>query len=187
MSYHRAKIVLAGQSGVGKSSIVSRFYNRDISNPEATIGAALNRKTVREKDTSITMDIWDTAGQERFRSMAGFYFRGCHYCILVFSLDDHESFDNLRIWKDACEIALERKSPRYFLVGNKLDKKRMVSSEEIKQYCDKNKVVQYIETSAKNGDGVQELFDAVIAHLFKNASSLPTIDPQPEPVEQCQC
>lgn len=192
-SCHRAKVVLAGRSGVGKSSIVSRFYRDDMPDTSPTIGAALFRKNVREKNKSINIDIWDTAGQERFRAVAGYYFRGCQYCILVFSLDDRDSFTDLKTWKDACKTALQGIEPVYFLVGNKLDvAEREVSETEIKQYCIKHKIIHYTETSAQTGQGVHELLDAIIADMFKRVETLP-IDTTgypsaPEPVtSQCPC
>lgn len=193
MSY-KPKIVLAGQSGVGKSSIVSRFIRDEDPNTSPTVGCALFRKRVKTDDAIIDLDIWDTAGQERFRSMSGFYFRQCHYCILVFALDDEESFQMVDTWRKICNEAtpIPKPKPIYFLVGNKLDvDERKVSEADIKRYCRYRDIVHYAETSASTGEGIYQLLEALVKHMSTRLEAfpaeLPTITLREEPPSECPC
>lgn len=212
-----AKVVFAGPTNVGKSSIICRYdYQEDpsihnrFSFITPTIGAAFNRRKSEREGNPIYIDIWDTAGQERFRSLSSMYFRNCSYCILVFDLTDYNTFKDIKIWKsicdDACSIGPPPKrenfsinpteqntefKPTYFLVGNKTDlKKRAITESEIKLYCDNNNITHYIETSAYNGDGVKELFDKLYDHIYINNTGtipVPQINLQTTDTPSCYC
>lgn len=173
MSSSTAKVVIAGQSGVGKSSLAWRLIYNKSYEPESTIGAALFNKTFQEKGHKVKLEVWDTAGQERYRAMGSYYFRHCHYCILVFDINDYESFIDVNIWRKLCQNALHDVDPVYILIGNKADVgKRQVSPEIIKQYCIKHRIEHYLETSAYTGDGIEEVYETLKSNIL---TRLPTL------------
>lgn len=188
MQCYRAKIVFAGQSGVGKSSILYRFNHDNLPDVSPTIGAALMRKKFTDKDSSISIDIWDTAGQDRYLSMSAFYFRNCNLCLLIFDLGDINSLDALDQWKNSCKNATIMNPAIYFLIGNKSDTQREVSAEMIQDYCEKHDIKRYYETSAQTGDGIYELQDGLHAELFNRINTL-SLDKTAEPSAQetCKC
>lgn len=188
MHCYRAKVVFAGQSGVGKSSILYRFNHDNLPNGDPTIGAALMRQKISDKNISINMDIWDTAGQDRYLSLSAFYFRNCNYCLLVFDLGNIDSLNELDQWRTSCKNATEINPATYFLIGNKLDVKREVSPEAVRAYCEKHNIKHYYETSANTGDGIYELQKALHTDMFSRVNTLP-LEKGTEPVmqESCSC
>lgn len=184
-----AKVVFTGATNVGKSSIVHRSYHQSkLFIPTPTIGAAFNRKQTIRDNKLVSLEIWDTAGQERFRSLCPMYFRNCSYCVLVFDVSDHNSFLDVKTWKDICDKTNTQRSPVYFLVGNKIDlDKRAVKLSEIQTYCIENNIFSYVETSAYTGEGVEHLFDKLYDHVYNYDTILPesvlTIDNKPT----CSC
>ena len=86
MQSRRTKVVLAGQSGVGKTSIVCLFNNCDNSNASPTIGVAFHRRKISDRNGIVEMDIWDTAGQEKFKSLTTAYYKGADAILLTFDL-----------------------------------------------------------------------------------------------------
>ena len=170
-SVKSVKIVFAGPSDVGKSSVIHRFNNDNLFGIAPTVGAAYMRKTIHHDGEMTLLDIWDTAGQERFKSMSTLYFRGATYCILVYDLCDASSFAAVDSWKKLCDDSnchTNQKNPiYYFLIGNKLDKNiRAVSSSEISEYCQNNNITKYLEVSAYNGEGIKLLYELLSDHIL---------------------
>lgn len=109
--------------------------------------------------------MWDTAGQETYQSITAPYFRSCHGVLLVFDLADHESFNKLNYWLDMIHDNTKER-PIIFLIGNKVDiGLQNVSDEEIKSFCSKNQL-NFFKTSAKTGEGVDEVVDDIIYHII---------------------
>lgn len=162
----KVKTVLVGDAGVGKTCIAERV-SRDVFNDNtyATVGAAnLSVTIATERAGEVCFNIWDTAGQEKYRSLAPMYFAGAHLAILVFDLTSRQSFDTLNEFYDI----LTQRAPEdcvYVLVGNKLDLvqedslSRQVTESQAQEYADKIGVTYYIETSARTGKNVKELFE----------------------------
>merc|ERR1712188_167592 len=95
------KVIILGDSGVGKTSLMNQYVNKKFSNQyKATIGADFLTKEVMVDDRLVTMQIWDTAGQERFQSLGLAFYRGADCCVLVYDITNAESFSNLRAWRD---------------------------------------------------------------------------------------
>jgi len=158
------KVVFAGESNVGKSSIVERFILNRVSNQTPTVGAAFAARKVTCGDKSVTLGIWDTAGQERFQAMSAMYFRQSLISILVFDLTNRHSFERIATWKQLSEDSNNENHgfPIYFLVGNKNDlPDRSIGKSEIDVFCEMNDINHYFETSAITGDGVKLLFDKI--------------------------
>lgn len=170
--YAHVKLVLLGDSAVGKSSIVQRFVKNTFDEfRESTIGAAFITKTIQlDPQTSIKFEIWDTAGQERYKSLAPMYYRNANAAILMFDLTDSQSFDRMIKW----ENELNLQAPENLIikiVGNKLDLKNKPSSNliedaKIMDFINKNdNNLSYIETSAKTGENVDKLFESIAQDL----------------------
>ncbi|KAI5954647.1 YPT52 [Candida jiufengensis] len=163
------KLVLLGESAVGKSSIVHRFVKNTFDDlRESTIGAAFLTQsiTIPETQTTIKFEIWDTAGQERYKSLAPMYYRNANAALCVYDITNINSFKKAQDWIKE----LKKQAPEGIiiaLVGNKsdLNDSREINQQEIDDYVNelKNegfKIIQS-ECSAKNGDGIIEVFDKI--------------------------
>lgn len=167
------KLVLLGDSSVGKSCLVAQFVRGEFHDfQEPTIGAAFLTATLPLDDTAsstVRLEIWDTAGQERYRSLAPMYYRGAAAAIVVFDLTSQESFNGAKSWVKE----LQRRGDANVVIalaGNKLDVDgRVVEKEEAASFADENGII-YMETSAKTAQNVRELFLAVARKLPRNES-----------------
>ena len=153
------KVLLLGNSNVGKSSLFLRFVD-DIWNDTfvPTIGVDFKIQTFDIDEKRIKMQIWDTAGQERFKNIIASYYRGAHGILLIYDVTDKDSFKNLSNWL----IEIEKNSSKNVLkvlIGNKtdLEEKRVISYNQAKEFAD-SYGLKYIETSAKKNLNVNEAF-----------------------------
>ncbi|XP_041076215.1 ras-related protein Rab-41 isoform X4 [Polyodon spathula] len=168
------KLVFLGEQSVGKTSLITRFMYDSFDNTyQATIGIDFLSKTMYLEDRTIRLQLWDTAGQERFRSLIPSYIRDSAAAVVVYDITNLNSFQQTSKWID--DVRTERGSDVIImLVGNKTDlaDKRQVSIEAAeRKSCELN--VMYIETSAKAGYNVKQLFRRV-------AAALPGMDSTPE-------
>lgn len=180
------KLVLLGESSVGKSSLVLRFVRGQFFEyQESTIGAAFLTQTVPLGDTIVKFEIWDTAGQERYKSLAPMYYRGAAAAIVVYDITSADSFQRAKNWVKE----LQRQGTTNIVIalaGNKVDleDKRQVESAEAKSYAEDNGLL-FMETSAKAATNVNELFVAIARKLpskddgVKDPDVVPTIIPKP--------
>lgn len=185
LSNNTFKILLMGDSGVGKTCLLTKYTDEIFSDiTTTTIGVDFRIKTLTINDSSVKLQIWDTAGLEKFMSIIMGYYRGAHGVILAFDLTNLESFFNIQKWIDEIKRAGDEfdKPPCMILVGTKSDlNKRKVSVEKISEFC-KNTNIQYIETSSKSGVGVEMIFIELAKKLkgdnfvFSNNSSSVSID-----------
>nr|XP_055239239.1 ras-related protein Rab-5A isoform X1 [Gorilla gorilla gorilla] len=156
------KLVLLGESAVGKSSLVLRFVKGQFHEfQESTIGAAFLTQTVCLDDTTVKFEIWDTAGQERYHSLAPMYYRGAQAAIVVYDITNEESFARAKNWVKELQ---RQASPNIVIAlsGNKADlaNKRAVDFQEAQSYADDNSLL-FMETSAKTSMNVNEIFMAI--------------------------
>ncbi|GKY94614.1 hypothetical protein MPSEU_000426900 [Mayamaea pseudoterrestris] len=171
---HHFKLVLLGDTAVGKSCLVVRFVRDEFFEfQEPTIGAAFLTQTVQLDDATVKFEIWDTAGQERYRSLAPMYYRGASAAIIVYDITNPDSFAGAKSWVKELQ---RRGDPNVViaLAGNKadLESRRKVEFEEANAYALENGIL-HLETSAKNANNVKSLFVEI-------ARKLPKAPPQPE-------
>ena len=163
------KLIIIGDSFVGKSSIsVNASKNVFENDYKATIGFEFFTMAYKINTQNIKLQIWDTCGQEEYRSLIQNFYRNASLAILVYSIDRKSSFENLEIWLN--EIKTKgNPDVKIFLVGNKVDlaDKRVVKTEEGKQFYENYKLNLFIETSAKSGENVSELFKKAALLLYK--------------------
>ncbi|CAK7325421.1 unnamed protein product [Dovyalis caffra] len=157
----RVKLVLLGDSGVGKSCIVLRFVRGQFDpTSKVTIGASFLSQTIALQDsTTVKFEIWDTAGQERYAALAPLYYRGAAVAVIVYDITSPETFNKAQYWvkelqkHGSADIVMA-------LVGNKADlnEKREVPTQDGIDYAEKNGMF-FIETSAKTADNINQLFE----------------------------
>ncbi|KAF4676863.1 Ras- protein Rab-11A [Perkinsus chesapeaki] len=169
------KVVLIGDSGVGKSNILSRFTRGEFNlESRSTIGVEFATKSVRIGDKVIKAQIWDTAGQERYRAITSAYYRGAVGALLVYDISKRSSFENAERWlKELREHA--DSDIVVMLVGNKSDLShlRAVDTDEAKKFCEDNDLL-FIETSALEATNVEKAFMEILEDIYKVNSSKPT-------------
>jgi small GTP-binding protein len=160
------KLVFLGEQSVGKTSLITRFMYDSFDNTyQATIGIDFLSKTMYLEDRTVRLQLWDTAGQERFRSLIPSYIRDSTVAVVVYDITNANSFNQTNKWID--DVRTERGNDVIImLVGNKTDlaDKRQVSIEDGEKKA-KDLNVMFIETSAKSGYNVKQLFRRVAAAL----------------------
>eukprot|EP00944_MAST-04C_sp_MAST-4C-sp1_P006206 g6206.t1 len=171
------KIIIVGDSGTGKTSLMQQFVNKKFSNQyKATIGADFLTKEVMIDDKLVTMQIWDTAGQERFQSLGMAFYRGADACVLVYDITDSKTFTGLKPWKDEFLIQAAPNDPVNFpfmVLGNKCDKEqeRRVNKKQADAFCKEIHNCCFFETSAKTSTNVSQAFQKIAKAAIKQSAS----------------
>ena len=153
------KLIVVGNQGTGKSSILNRFVNETFEeNYQATIGLDFQSKNITIHDQDVRLIIYDTAGQEKFRSLIPMYTRDANIILLVYDVTSKDSFIHLSQWLNDLNT-IKKDEVIFAVVGNKIDleDKREVSKEEGENYA-KEQSFLFAEVSAKTGNGFSELF-----------------------------
>jgi len=165
------KLLLIGDSGVGKSCLLLRFADNTYTDSYiSTIGVDFKIRTLDIDGKTVKLQIWDTAGQERFRTITSSYYRGAHGIIVVYDVTDKVSFNNVKQWlgeidRYACQ------SVNKLLVGNKADlvEKKVVDFNEAKEFAD-SLGISFLETSAKSAQNVDEAFLTMTRQIKERVS-----------------
>ncbi|CAO3572201.1 hypothetical protein BGX29_009382 [Mortierella sp. GBA35] len=180
------KVIILGESGVGKTSLMNQYVNKKFSNQyKATIGADFLTKEVLVDDRLVTMQIWDTAGQERFQSLGVAFYRGADCCVLVYDVNNAKSFETLESWRDEFLIQASPRGPENFpfvVIGNKIDmeeSKRMISQKRAMAWCQSKGNIPYFETSAKEAINVEQAFQTIAKNALQQEVEVEIDFPDP--------
>ena len=162
------KVVLIGDSGVGKSNLLSRFTRNEFNlESKSTIGVEFATKSIQSEGKTIKAQIWDTAGQERYRAITSAYYRGAVGALLVYDISKHGTFENVERWlkelRDHAEANIV-----VMLVGNKSDLKHLrgVETDEAMSFAEQHSLA-FIETSALDSTGVDTAFQRILTEIYR--------------------
>ena len=162
------KLVLIGDSGVGKSCLLLRFADDNFTDSYiSTIGVDFRFRTITIDDKIVKLQIWDTAGQERFRTITSAYYRGADGIIMVYDVTSSESFDHVEEWLSEVDRYANENTSK-LLVGNKADliEEKQVTKETAQSFADKLSI-PFLETSAKTASNVDTAFLTMAKELIK--------------------
>ncbi|XP_015056690.1 ras-related protein Rab11D [Solanum pennellii] len=161
------KVVLIGDSAVGKSQILARFARNEFSlDSKATIGVEFQTRTLVIQHKSVKAQIWDTAGQERYRAVTSAYYRGAVGALLVYDITKRQTFDHIPRWLEELRAHAD-KNIVIMLIGNKtdLEDERAVPTEDAKEFAQKEGLF-FLETSAMEATNVEDAFLTVLTEIF---------------------
>jgi len=175
------KVVLIGDSGVGKSNLLSRFTRNEFSmESKSTIGVEFATRSIAVDSKTIKAQIWDTAGQERYRAITSAYYRGAVGALLVYDISKHITYENVVRWLKELRDHADSNIV-IMLVGNKSDLRhlRAVPTEEAKAFAAENGL-SFIETSALDASNVELAFQNILTEIYRIVSSK-ALDQQGDP------
>jgi len=165
------KIVLIGDSGVGKSNLLSRFTRNEFNlESKSTIGVEFATRSIKVDGKVIKAQIWDTAGQERYRAITSAYYRGAVGALLVYDISKHITYENVERWLKELRDHADSNIV-ITLVGNKCDLKhlRAVPTDEAKNFSEKHSL-SFIETSALDSTNVDSAFQNILTEIYRIVS-----------------
>ena len=169
---YKLKLVVVGDSGVGKTNLIKRFANNTFnSNSKATVGVEFLSKSFKINNTVFKIEIWDTAGQERYKSITAAYYKGAKGALVVYDITSKISFENIDKWM----LEIKEKSSKdlkLMIIGNKSDLKdgRQVSYEEAMRKA-KDTGIALMETSALDSTNVKEAFHDLLKEMYIEISA----------------
>ena len=168
------KVLLFGNTGVGKTSIFKRYYeNKFDGNYNSSIGIDFQTKVIKHNNKSYSIQLFDTAGQERFRSITSSYFRMAEYYMLVFDLTNKNSLNAVPDWIESLKEFIDK--PKYIILGNKSDLERnKIPDDEINDVLEgqdhfKINDENFIKVSAKTGENIKEAFKYLLDIVEQNS------------------
>ena len=165
------KIILLGDAGVGKTSIINRYYkNKFEVNNMSTIGSTFVIKEVKRDNITYRLNIWDTSGQEKYRSVTKLFVQGAKIIILVFAIDNKESFNILDFWhKSILEISEGEENIVLAIIGNKSDRfeEAIITEEEGKKYAEGKNAIFKMVSAKEDPKGISSLFETLLDELIK--------------------
>ena len=167
------KIVLIGDTSVGKTNILSKYLKGEFDpKSKSTVGVEFGVKNFKIENNIVKVQIWDTAGEERYRSITNAYYKGAKGSLLVYDITNKKSFENVEKWISDLKANADE-DISMILLGNKtdLEDKRVVSTEEGKNKAEFYNLT-FMETSALNGNNIQEAFNELIMDVYKRNHEL---------------
>lgn len=156
------KVLIIGESGVGKSSLIRRFVDDEFDdNHDVTIGVDFKTKLMNIDGVEFKLAIWDTAGAERFRSLTPSFYRNAKCAILVYDVTNRESLQKLDSWLQELENYSNNRNIPTMVVGNKIDMERVILRDDGLKFARKHRLL-FLETSAKNNVSVADVFEEIV-------------------------
>ena len=164
---YKLKVVIVGDSGVGKSNLIKRFTSNEFNaNSKATVGVEFLSKSYKINDKIFKIEMWDTAGQERYKSITSAYYKGAKGALLVYDTTSGESFENISKWLSEIKEKTNKET-KLILIGNKIDlKDSKVVSTELALAKAKEWGMPLMETSAKDATNVKEAFHDLLKEMY---------------------
>ena len=170
---YKLKVVVVGDSGVGKTNLIKRFINDTFNkDSKATVGVEFLSKTYLINQEVFKIEIWDTAGQERYKSITAAYYKGAKGAMIVYDVTNQTSFDNVDTWANEIKEKAA-KNINLMIVGNKTDltDKIVVTSENATEKA-KALEIPIMETSALDSTNVKEAFYQLLREMYKSVKDL---------------
>ncbi|KAG4065863.1 hypothetical protein HA402_012541 [Bradysia odoriphaga] len=162
------KILIIGESGVGKSSLMLRFTEDEFDSEQAlTIGVDFKTKVINVDGVNVKLAIWDTAGQERFRTLTPSYYRDAQGAILVYDTTKKNTFQKLDSWLNELDIYGTKTNMAKMVVGNKIDQpNRQISRDDGFRFAKKHRTM-FVEASALTSEGVRDAFEEIVRKIIE--------------------
>ena len=165
------KIILLGETGVGKTSIINRYINNEFNNEApSTLGASFATKEVKMDKIKYLVNVWDTSGQEKYHSVTNLFINGSNIVILVYSIDSQISFDGLDYWYNTIKEKLEGDKYILAVIGSKGDlyEKEIIPEEKAKKFAEEKNAIFRIVSAKEDPGGINKLFNHLLDELIKN-------------------
>ena len=178
------KIIIIGDSGVGKSNILGRYLNNEFKqDTKSTVGVEFGSKKVTVGGVNIKLQIWDTAGQERYRAITSAYYKGSKGCFIVYDITSEQTFENVEKWYQEI-IKTSEKGISIILVGNKcdLEPERKVTIE-MGQDKARNLNCPFFETSALNSTNIETVFQSISEDIYNRCKNDRNIEDEDDDYE----
>ena len=169
---HLYKIIIIGDSGVGKSNILGRYLTNTFKqDTKSTVGVEFGSKKVTVNDVNIKLQIWDTAGQERYRAITSAYYKGSKGCFIVYDITSTQTFEDVEKWYEEINKSGD-KGISIVLVGNKcdLEDERKVSVEMGEEKA-RNLNCPFFETSALNNTQIEKIFQVISEDIYSKSKN----------------
>ena len=166
------KVILLGDSGVGKTCIINRYINDEFNpNSKTTLGSNASSKVIKRGQVSYILNLWDTTEQEKYHSITNLFIKGSKIVVLVYSIDLLESFKGLDYWYKSVQEKLGGNKYVLAVVGSKSDliknEEEEVSEEEAKKFAEEKNAIFKLVSSKEDPDGINNLFDTLLDELIK--------------------
>ena len=166
------KVILLGDSGVGKTCIINRYINDEFNpNSKTTLGSNASSKVIKRGQVSYILNLWDTTGQEKYHSITNLFIKGSNIVVLVYSIDLLLSFKGLDYWYKSVQEKLGGNKYVLAVVGSKSDliknEEEEVSEEEAKKFAEEKNAIFKLVSSKEDPDGINNLFDTLLDELIK--------------------
>jgi len=171
------KIIIVGDSGVGKSNILGRYINNIFKqDTKSTVGVEFASKKIKANGVNIKLQIWDTAGQERYRSITSAYYRGSKGCFIVYDISSAQTFESVEKWYEEV-LKSGEKDISIILIGNKcdLENERKVTVEMGENKA-KNLNCPFFETSALNNIHIEDVFQSIAENIYNRCKDEKNLD-----------
>ena len=166
------KVILLGDTGVGKTSIINRYINNKFDpDNDNTLSSSFSTKEVIKNDVLYRLNLWDTIGQEKYNAITNILIKGSNIVILVYSVDSFSSFENIDFWYNSVKDILQEDKYILAIVGNKSDlikeDEAVVSEEEARNYAKGKNAFFKLISAKEDQDGIKSLLDILLGELLR--------------------